>query len=278
MNLTPDDFTRYARQLALPEITPAHQARLKNARILMVGAGGLGAAALPLLAGAGIGHITIIDHDAVDVSNLHRQTIYKDTQAGQSKADLAAQYLAALNPAIEIAAISEKLTPENAEKLCAGFDMILDGSDNFETKYLLNDIAIATQTPLIAASVERFNASIGIFAGHLKNAPCYACLFPEAPEDACNCSEGGVLGSAAALTGTWQAHLALMHLLEIGAATAGTVLSFDFKNFRMQALKLAADPACPTCRNQRAEALKTPGATGNPIPLVPAAALGARRS
>ena len=272
MTLTPDDFTRYARQLALPEITPAQQARLKNARVVMIGAGGLGAPALPYLAGAGIGHITIIDHDDVDVSNLHRQTIYTASQSGQSKAQLAAAYLQALNPAIEVRAIIEKLTAANAASLCAGADLILDGSDNFATKYLLNETAIRTQTPLISASVEQFKSVIGIFVGNIENAPCYACLFPSAPENACNCNDAGVLGTAAGLAGMYQAHLALLFLLGIGDIKPGTILSLDFKDLRLQNLTLTADPECSICRDHKAQAAP-PAKAPAPIALVPLAAL-----
>ena len=248
---------RYLRQLALPELTAAAQKKLPGTRLLMVGAGGLGAAALPYLAGAGIGHITIIDHDNVDISNLHRQTIFKTADAGKNKAECAAQYLRALNPDCNVKAINKKLChPERSEgshKFLQSlallqddidtFDLLLDGSDNFATKYLLNEISIETQTPLISASVEQFKATIGFFAGHLENAPCYACLFPRAPVNACNCNDAGILGTVAGLAGLYQAHLALCYLLNIGQTRPGTILSVDLKDFRLQNLHLAADPA-----------------------------------
>ena len=277
MTLTADDFIRYQRQLTLPEISPAQQAYLKDLRLLMVGAGGLGAAALPYLAGAGVGHIGIADHDTVDISNLHRQVIYKNSDAGQNKAQLAANYLVALNPALEITAITEKLNAQNAAKICAGFDIILDGSDNFETKYLLNEISVANRIPLVSASVEQFKASIGIFAGHMPGAPCYACLFPQAPEDSCNCSDAGVLGTAAGLAGLYQAHMTLCALLAIGSMDAGSILSLDFKTLRAQKLQLAADPACAVCSHRKLAApTKTEGKTQSPAPIALVAAADLR--
>jgi adenylyltransferase/sulfurtransferase len=251
--LNPAQWTRYERQLALPDITPAHQLKFKNTRILMIGAGGLGAAALPYLAGAGIGHITIIDDDKISTSNLHRQTIYKDDQAGSGKAEAAAHYLRALNPEIEIIAAAQRITRTNAKNFCTGFDLILDGSDNFETKTLLNNISVETQTPLIAASVERFEATAGIFAGHARQHPCYACLFPALPQGACNCNEAGVLGTVAGLAGLYQAHLTLGFLLALDGFAPGFLLKMDFKTLRLQKLRLTKDPACAVCKNYTKE-------------------------
>jgi molybdopterin/thiamine biosynthesis adenylyltransferase/rhodanese-related sulfurtransferase len=236
-------MNRYARQLSLPEITPAHQEKLLHAKIIMVGAGGLGAAALPCLAGAGVGHITVIDHDTVDITNIHRQTIYKESDVGRNKAECAAEYLRALNSEIEIHAITRKFLPDDGLK----FDLILDGSDNFETKIILNQISIQTRTPLITASVEGFNGMVGIFTGFDDNAPCYRCLYPELPLDACKCADGGILGTAAGLAGMYQAHLALCFLLEISDARAGTFLSLDFKNLRMSRIKISKNEDCVCC-------------------------------
>lgn len=244
------NLNRYSRQLALPEISMGDQNRLSETRILMVGAGGLGAAALPYLASAGIGHITIIDNDDVSISNLHRQTIYKDAQAGQNKAALTATYLKELNPDIEVIAEEEKLTAKTPLK---SFDLLIDGSDNFETKTLLNQISIKTKTPLISASVNQFQGQIGIFAGFAKNAPCYHCLFPELPTDARNCNEAGILGTAAGITGLYQAHLTLCLLLGIGESAAGSILTFNFKPMRIQNLSLPKDPACKHCKNGQAQ-------------------------
>ncbi len=249
--MTPQEWQRYERHLALPEITPAHQKRLKQARILMVGAGGLGAAALPYLAGAGIGHITIMDHDTVDVTNLHRQTIYKTSEVGQSKATLTADYIRSLNPYCDVMAIEGRFGDAKIQnEELSGFDIILDGSDNFSTKILLNQTAISAKIPYITASVSRFEAMIAILAGHLQDAPCYNCLFPDTPKNACNCNESGVLGTVPGLAGLYQAHLTLCYLLGIGEVKTGTILSLQFDTFRLKMLQLEKDPSCPTCSGQ----------------------------
>ncbi len=268
--LSAAEWDRYQRQLALPDITPAQQIALKQARLLFVGAGGLGAPALPYLAGAGIGHITIVDHDTVSRSNLHRQTIYTDAQEGRGKAEAAAAYLRALNPHCDIKALNQKLRHCEDDEVRRGdpygidcfadarndgfsYDLILDGSDNFETKDLLNRLSIAHKIPLISASVNRFEAQAGIFAGFAKSAPCYRCLFPEFPTEARNCNEAGVLGTAAGLAGLYQAHLALLYLLGIGDIGAGTVMTFDFKAMRIQKLSLPKDENCAHCHNAAGE-------------------------
>ncbi len=253
--ITPREWQRYERHLALPEITPTSQKHLKQTHILMVGAGGLGAAALPYLAGAGIGYITIMDDDSVDPTNLHRQTIYKESETGQNKATLAADYLGNLNPHCEVTALTERATQEallQNEELTK-FDLILDGSDNFETKLLLNKMSVETKTPLISASVNRFEAMVGIFAGYLQDGACYNCLFPETPQNSCNCNEAGVLGTAAGLAGLYQAHLTLCYLLGIGEVTTGTVLSLNFETFRIQKLQLGKDTSCRTCSGQNSQ-------------------------
>lgn len=242
-------FDRYQRQLALPDINMADQTRLGKAHIAMIGAGGLGAAALPYLAAAGIGTLTIIDGDTVERSNLHRQTIYKDHETGQSKAECAASYCRALNPDIDVIAMNDVLNTKNAATLLEEkkYDMLLDGSDNFETKTLLNALSIETEVPLISASVNQWNGQIGIFAGYADSKPCYHCLFPELPNDTRNCNEAGILGTTAGMTGMIQGHLALCALLGLQSAEPGTILTFDFKTFRMQNLTLSKNKNCPHC-------------------------------
>ncbi len=242
---------RYVRQLALPEMDLLKQEQLSNASILMVGAGGLGAAALPYLAGAGIGHTTIIDHDTIDVTNLHRQTIYKSAQAKQNKAAASAQYLRALNPEITITAIEHLFNKENADDLLERntFDLILDGSDNFETKDLLNTLSITSNTPLISASVNQFMGQIGFFAGYEINSACYRCLFPDFPSDARNCNEAGILGTSAGILGIMQAHLTLMHLTGIGEFGAGSLFSVNLKTMRFEKIQAHKNPSCPHCKD-----------------------------
>jgi molybdopterin/thiamine biosynthesis adenylyltransferase len=187
------NFKRYQRQLALPEIAVADQVRLGRARVMVVGAGGLGCAALPYLAGAGVGSLTIIDNDTVSISNLHRQVLYKDDEVGQSKAECAAASAAALNPDIEVEARCERLS---AETDFSGFDLIIDGSDNFETKSLLNDVSVREGITLISGSVQQFGGQIGVFAGYAAGRPCYQCLFPQLPSDAQCCGAGRCVSGA----------------------------------------------------------------------------------
>ncbi len=252
-------MTRYARQLALPDISQAQQERLAASHICMVGAGGLGAAALPYLAAAGVGRLTIYDNDTVSISNLHRQTIYKNEQEGQNKAEAAAAYLRALNPEINVQCHPERLALKDLDSSAPAlqndlphYDLILDGSDNFETKTLLNKVSIEKRMPLISASVNQWRGQIGVFAGFAAGQPCYHCLFPELPGDTRNCNEAGILGTSAGLTGMWQAHLALCFLLGMENVSAGHVLSFDFKDFRMQNLRVKKDASCPHCAHGQA--------------------------
>lgn len=243
--LAPHELSRYQRHLTLPDFDIAAQLRLKNARLLMVGAGGLGAAALPYLAGAGIGHITIYDEDNIDLTNLHRQTIYKTAQKGQSKAKIAANYASELNPHIIVSAVPERLNA--ATVLPQKYDLIFDGSDNFETKTFLNMLSVKTKTPLVGASVNQYAGQCGIFTGFAADKPCYHCLFPTLPTDARNCNEAGVIGTAAGLTGLYEAHIAILFLAGLEGATPGDFLSFDFKTHRLQSIIATKDAACPSC-------------------------------
>jgi len=216
-------------------------------RIIMAGAGGLGTAALPVLAAAGIGYIAVIDHDTVDRHNLHRQTIYQDDQTGAPKAENAAAYLQSLNPEINVRAIPEKLTHQNAADLLKGYDLILDGTDNFNAKAALNKAAIKNAAPLISASVNQWQGQAGIYAGHAVDKPCWHCPFPDLPQDAMNCNEAGILGTSAGLAGMLQAHLALCFLLQIGGYEPGLFLSMDFKSLRLQKLHLPKNESCEHC-------------------------------
>jgi adenylyltransferase/sulfurtransferase len=235
---------RYSRHLALPGFSKAQQERLAQARILMVGAGGLGAAALPALAGAGVGHIAILDHDRISRNNLHRQTIYKDADVGAGKAEKAADYLKALNPDIEAVGIAGQI--QNAD-LPGPYDLVLDGTDNFAAKIFLNEWAMEREIPLISASVHQFMGQCGIFAGHQEDAPCYRCLFPELPEQAPDCSTAGVLGTASGMMGLMQAHMALLYLTGLAEFGPGDFMQFDLLNFRLSTLRIPKDTGCKTC-------------------------------
>ncbi len=250
---------RYVRQLALPEIDLLAQEKLSQTTLLMVGAGGLGAPALPYLAGAGIGHIIIADHDGIDISNLHRQTVYKSNEAGQNKAERTAAYLHDLNPEIKISTITDKITANNANEFLDGhnINIILDGSDNFETKALLNDIAINMGVPFITASVNQFQGQIGVFAGHEADKPCYRCLFPEFPDDARNCNEAGILGTSAGIVGMMQAHTALLYLLNIDKEKRENFININLKTMRIENLTTIKDMHCPYCNTSPQKEQKT---------------------
>lgn len=226
------------------------QEKLKTEHIVMVGAGGLGATALPALAGAGIGQITIIDHDEINITNLHRQTLYRTDQQGKNKAKCAAQALRALNPEITVTAIAEKITKDNTSQIFSNLNNItalLDGSDNFETKALLNDIAITLEVPLITAGVNQWTGQIGIFEGHKHDQPCYRCLFPEFPTDSRNCNEAGILGTSAGLVGIMQAHTTLLHILNPKKTI--NFNSINLKTIRNDFIRTPKNPDCPHCNH-----------------------------
>lgn len=244
--LTSSEMERYTRHLALPDFTYQTQQNLKNSHILIVGAGGLGASSLPYLAGAGIGNITIYDHDEISLSNLHRQTIYKSADAGLSKAKIAAAYLQDLNPDIAVEFHEDKLDNTTFKDL-PKVDLIIDGSDNFATKSLLNDLSLRSKTPLISASVNQYEGQLGIFAGYADTMPCYHCLFPELPSNARNCNEAGVLGTAAGLTGLYQAHWAIFFLAGVNDLMPGQFLQMNFKSMRNNLLHVPKDKNCKLC-------------------------------
>lgn len=244
-------MNRYARQIALPDIGLNGQEKFTNAHIVMVGAGGLGSVVLPALAAAGIGYITIIDHDVIDITNLHRQTIYRTDQDGQSKAQCAANYIRALNPEITVAAITEKLTRDNASDIFRKFTditLLLDGSDNFETKSLINDLSVTLQAPLISASVNQWGGQIGVFEGYRHDRPCYRCLFPEFPTNARNCNEAGILGTSAGLVGMMQAHTALTYIINQENIINFNIL--NLKTIRNEFIRTPKNPNCQHCNHK----------------------------
>jgi len=246
-----DFHDRYARHLLLPQVGEAGQRRLQGARVLLVGAGGLGAPASFYLAAAGVGHLRIVDHDTVERSNLHRQIVHTEASVGQAKVDSARQRLLALNPLIEVEAVRERVSAQNIDRLLEGVDVVLDGSDNFPVRYLLNDACIAHRLPLVYAAIERFDGQVSVFdAGRQRGvAPCYRCLFPQPPppQFAPNCAEAGVLGVLPGLAGVLQATEVLKLLLEIGEPLVGRLLRFDALSMRMRETLLAPDPHCAVC-------------------------------
>ncbi|MCC7248927.1 MAG: molybdopterin-synthase adenylyltransferase MoeB [Lysobacter sp.] len=251
------DFAdRYSRHLRLPQIGVDGQKRLEAARVLLIGAGGLGSPAAYYLAAAGVGHLRIADDDAVDRSNLQRQILHTDARIGMAKVESAAAALSALNPRTKIEAIRERVTAANVERLLDGVDVVVDGADNFPARYLLNDACVKLGKPLVYGAVHRFEGQASVFdAGrHRGTAPCYRCLFPEppSPENAPNCAEAGVLGVLPGVIGLIQATEAIKLILEIGEPLRGRLLQFDALSMRFRETRLAADPDCGVCAPGRA--------------------------
>ena len=247
--LDADARERYARQLCLPQVGVAGQRRLAAARVALIGAGGLGSPAALYLAAAGVGHLSLIDDDVVERSNLHRQVLHTDARVGVAKVESAHTALTALNPAIGIDAVRERLTAANVERLLHGHDVVIDGSDNFPTRYLLAAASRHLRLPMIYGAVERFSGQISVFDPRREDSPCYRCLFPEppGPDDAPNCSEAGVLGVLPGMVGMMQATEALKLVLGIGEPLVGHVLCFDALSMQFHRLQLARDPQCPGC-------------------------------
>jgi molybdopterin/thiamine biosynthesis adenylyltransferase/molybdopterin synthase catalytic subunit/rhodanese-related sulfurtransferase len=246
----------YARQLQLPEIGEVGQAKLKACKVLVIGAGGLGSVVLQCLAAAGVGTLGICDFDRVEVSNLHRQMLYRTSNLGQCKAEAAAQHLRALNPFIQIFPHVEKLTTENALALMQAYDWILDGTDNFETKYTLNDAAVLAQKTLIYASIYQYEGQIGFYSppslypDTAKQSPCFRCLWPESPQigDLPNCTQSGVLGTTASYFGTLLAMQFIQQVLQLpGRLQPNELLMNDILNHTVNRLQFSRNTACSAC-------------------------------
>ena len=251
------DFAeRYSRHLRLPQVGVEGQRRLEAARVLLIGAGGLGSPAAYYLAAAGVGTLRIADDDVVDRSNLQRQILHTEASIGTSKVDSAARTLSALNPRTTIESVAERVDSANVECLLEGVDVVIDGADNFPARYLLNDACVKLGKPLVYGAVHRFEGQASVFdAGrHRGHAPCYRCLFPEPPppEAAPNCAEAGVLGVLPGVIGLIQATEAIKLILGIGVPLSGRLLHFDALSMRFRETRLLADPDCAVCAPGRA--------------------------
>jgi len=239
---------RYSRHLLIPEVGEAGQMKLLDSRVLLIGAGGLGSPAALYLAAAGIGKIGIVDDDRVDETNLQRQIAHSTETLGDWKAESAKRTIEALNPDVEVIPYLERLTSENVERILAdGWDVIVDGADNFPTRYLVNDAAVWHDIPLVHGSIYRFEGQVTVFKPH--EGPCYRCLFPTPPppELAPSCAEGGVLGVLPGIVGSLQASEALKLCLGIGETLAGRLLLFDALETEFHEVTLRRDPSCPVC-------------------------------
>jgi adenylyltransferase/sulfurtransferase len=246
--LSAQEYQHYGRHLLLPEIGEEGQRRLKAARVLMIGAGGLGSPLGLYLAAAGVGTLGIVEDDRIESSNLHRQVLYGVQQVGQPKLDCAMARLQALNPHITLVPHAQRLTADNALQLLAQYDLVIDGTDNFPTRYLVNDACVVLGKPFVSAAIAAFEGQLSVFWPG--QGPCYRCLYAEAPPPALapSCAEGGVLGVLPGIMGTLQANEAIKILLGIGAPLVGRLLLFDALQMQFQQFPLQRRDDCPMCR------------------------------
>lgn len=247
MSLSPDDRQRYARHLTLPQVGESGQSRLKDASVLIVGLGGLGSPAALYLAAAGVGRLGLVDHDDVAVHNLQRQILHDTAAIGRPKTESARARLEGLNPQVTLDTWQVALTRDNARGIVADYDIVLDGTDTFTTRYLLNDACVLEGRPLVQASVHRFEGQLSVYG--VGDGPCYRCVHPEPPlaGSVPNCAEGGVLGVLPGLLGTMQATEALKLILGIGEPLQGRLLVVDALTMRFREVGVDRDPACAWC-------------------------------
>lgn len=245
--LSNDEILRYSRHLIMPEVGMAGQQKLKAARVLCIGAGGLGSPLALYLAAAGVGTLGLVDFDVVDITNLQRQILHTVDDVGRPKLDSAAEKLAAVNPLIDVQKFETRLTSQNAFELIREFDVIADGTDNFPTRYLVNDACVLSGKPNVYASIFRFEGQASVFA--TKNGPCYRCLYPEPPPPGLvpSCAEGGVLGILPGLLGIIQATEVIKLVLGSGEPLIGRLLLVDALGMRFRELRLRKNPECPVC-------------------------------
>ena len=249
MSLTDAELERYARHIVLREVGGAGQARLKAAKVLVVGAGGLGSPVLLYLAAAGVGTIGIVDFDEVSLSNLQRQIAHRTADVGRLKTQSAADAIAAINPHVAVIQHSARLTADNALSIIAGYDIVADGSDNFATRFLINDACFFAKKTLVSAAVTEFDGQLATFKAHDGAHPCYRCIFPEPPPPGSvpSCSEAGVLGAAAGVMGALQALEVLKEVTGAGTSLAGHLLIFDALATVFRKVRVRRDPACALC-------------------------------
>lgn len=265
---------RYSRQLLLPEVGADGQRKLADARVLVVGAGGLAAPVLPLLAGAGVGRLSVIDDDAVDVSNLHRQVIHRTADVGVPKVKSAVRAIHDLNPDVDAVGIEDRLTAGNALEIFADHDIVVDATDNFATRYLINDACVLLGLPLVWSSISRFDGQVTVWA--YGESPCYRCIFPTAPPAGAvpSCAEGGVLGPLPGVMGSLQATEVLKLILGIGKPLAGRIVLHDALAGGWSTVTVARDPDCavcgdhPTITSLREESWACEVPEQTPVPLV----------
>jgi molybdopterin-synthase adenylyltransferase len=248
------EVERYARHLVLREIGGPGQQRLKAARVLMVGMGGLGSAAAPMLAAAGVGRLGLVDMDVVSLSNLQRQTLYDSGDVGRLKVAAAAERLSGINPEIDYVQHAAALTPETARCLVRDYDLVLDGTDDFATRFAVNDACLAERKPLVSGAIERWTGQVALFTAGLtrdrpsgERQPCYRCLTPEIPPGAETCAQVGVVGALAGVIGAMMALEAVKWIAGAGRTLEGRMLIYDALAAETRTVRLSTDPACPAC-------------------------------
>ena len=249
MALTDDELERYARHIVLREVGGLGQSRLRVAKVLVVGAGGLGSPVILYLAAAGVGTIGIVDFDEVSLSNLQRQIAHRTADIGRAKTDSAREAAHAINPGVEVRTHSFRLTQDNVLQLIEPYDVVADGSDNFATRFLINDACYFAKKTLVSAAVTEFDGQLATYKPHAGEYPCYRCLFPEPPPPgtAPSCSETGILGAAAGVMGTLQALEVMKEIIGVGESLAGQLLIYDALTTRFRTVRVRRDPACALC-------------------------------
>lgn len=252
VTLTDADLTRYARHIVLKEIGGDGQKRLMAAHVAVIGAGGIGSPAIQYLAAAGIGRMTLIDDDHVDLSNLQRQLLFGTDDVGAAKVSAAAAAVSALNPSVEIGQCAVRIDRDNAAALLDGVDVVLDGCDNFDTRLAVADAALSARIPLVSAAIGQFDGQLGVFRGWEADKPCYRCFVGSEPtRDAGSCAADGVLGPVAGIFGSLAALEAIRAIVPFGDNSAGKLLLADLLTLRFRTIALPKDPGCPACRDYR---------------------------
>ncbi len=245
MTLTDRELERYARQIVLPQVGGVGQRKLKAASVAVVGAGGIGCAVIPALAGAGVGKLTIIDDDVVELANLHRQPMFAEADAGQPKAELAVRFVQRLNRFVDVRAVRVRIEPSNAQQLLEDHDLVIDGSDNFATRLAVSDACVALGIPLLSAAAMQFQGQVALFRAR----PCYRCFVGDAfdADDCDNCAELGVLGALTATVGGFASLLAIQTIVGAGTDKAGSLHLFDGEKLSWRTIRIPPDPACKAC-------------------------------
>jgi len=245
VSLSDEELERYARHIVLPQVGGVGQRKLKSARIAVIGAGGIGSAVIPALASAGVGRLTIIDSDVVELTNLHRQPLFSESDAGQPKAVLASEFVSKLNHFIDVVPKQERINGENAPDLVAGHDLVIDGSDNFATRLAVSDVCVELDIPLLAAAAVQFQGQVGLFRGR----PCYRCFVGDAfdSDDCDNCAELGVLGALTATVGSFAALMVVNSIIGVVPDLSGQLHLFDGETLGWRAMRIPPDTGCRAC-------------------------------